>query len=129
MVKPQKSKRGVRGSSSGRPIMALLDLLGRRWTLRIAWELRDGPLTFRSLQDATSGISPSVLNGRLGDLRTAALIQQTDKGYALSELGSELIVKFLPLVTWSEKWARVAELEAGREFMKQYRDTFKALEK
>jgi DNA-binding HxlR family transcriptional regulator len=34
----------VRGSSGGRPIMALLDLLGRRWALRILWELRGGPL-------------------------------------------------------------------------------------
>jgi len=35
----------VRGSRSGRPIMALLDLLGRRWTLRIIWELhRQSPI-------------------------------------------------------------------------------------
>ena len=27
--------RSVRGSRTGRPIMALLDLLGRRWSLRI----------------------------------------------------------------------------------------------
>ena len=33
-------KHSVRGSRTGRPIMALLDLLGRRWTLRILWELR-----------------------------------------------------------------------------------------
>ena len=37
-------KRTVRGSRSGRPIMALLDLLGRRWTLRILWELREQAL-------------------------------------------------------------------------------------
>lgn len=30
----------VRGSTSGRQIMALLDILGRRWVLRIFWELR-----------------------------------------------------------------------------------------
>lgn len=34
----------MRGSRSGRPIMALLDL-GRRWTLRIIWELhRQSPI-------------------------------------------------------------------------------------
>jgi len=33
--------RPVRGSRTGRPIMALLDLLGRRWVLRILWELRE----------------------------------------------------------------------------------------
>jgi DNA-binding HxlR family transcriptional regulator len=47
----------VRGSATGRPIMALLDLLGRRWALRIIWELRDGPLTFRDLQAACDGMS------------------------------------------------------------------------
>lgn len=40
----------VRGSDTGRPIMALLDLLGRRWALRIIWELRATPLTFRELR-------------------------------------------------------------------------------
>ncbi|HTO53257.1 MAG TPA: transcriptional regulator, partial [Myxococcota bacterium] len=37
----------VRGSRSGRPIMAALDLLGRRWALRVLWELRNGPHSFR----------------------------------------------------------------------------------
>ena len=40
----------VRGSTTGRPIMALLDLLGRRWTLRIVWELREEPKRFRELR-------------------------------------------------------------------------------
>ena len=40
----------VRGSRTGRPIMAALDLLGRRWALRVLWELRGGPLSFRELR-------------------------------------------------------------------------------
>jgi DNA-binding HxlR family transcriptional regulator len=32
----------VRGSATGRPLIAALDLFGRRWSLRIIWELRDG---------------------------------------------------------------------------------------
>src|SRR5256885_7052823 len=44
--------RSVRGSTTGRPIMVLLDLLGRRWVLRIVWELRDEPRRFRELQDS-----------------------------------------------------------------------------
>ncbi|MFZ5930897.1 MAG: winged helix-turn-helix transcriptional regulator [Pseudomonadota bacterium] len=105
MAALKKTGTRVRGSSTGRPVMALLDLLGRRWTLRIVWELREAPLTFRALQEAAGGISPSVLNARIGDLYTAALIRQTDNGYALSDLGHELITKFLPLAAWSEKWA------------------------
>lgn len=99
----------VRGSSTGRPIMALLDLLGKRWTLRIVWELRDGPLTFRALQEAAGGISPSVLNARLAELRGVSLLDQTENGYALSELGLELFVTFLPLVAWSEKWVKKSQ--------------------
>ena len=38
--------------ASGRPIMVALDALGRRGALRLLWELRDGPLTFRALQTA-----------------------------------------------------------------------------
>ncbi len=49
--------------------MALLDLLGRRWALRVVWELRDGPLVFRALQERCAGMSSSVLNQRLRELR------------------------------------------------------------
>ena len=49
---PVSKQRGARGSRTGRPIMALLDLLGRRWSLRILWELREAPLTSRALRTA-----------------------------------------------------------------------------
>jgi len=52
MVRTLVPGKPARGSKSGRPIMVLLDLLGRRWTLRIVWELRDQPRRFRDLQDA-----------------------------------------------------------------------------
>jgi DNA-binding HxlR family transcriptional regulator len=48
--------RPVRGSTSGEPIMALLDLLGRRWALRVIWELRSEPLSFRELQERCAGM-------------------------------------------------------------------------
>ena len=52
--------------------MALLDLLGRRWALRIGWELRDGgTLTFRQLQERCDGASSSVVNDRIRELRAA----------------------------------------------------------
>ena len=56
---PAMKKRSVRGSASGRPIMALLDLLGRRWSLRILWELREAPLTSRALRAACDEASPT----------------------------------------------------------------------
>src|SRR2546430_9718095 len=96
----------IRGSTTGRPIMALLDLLGRRWTLRIVWELREEPRRFRELQDLI-GASPTIVNARLAELRKARLVDLDDKtGYRLTTLGSELLRLFLPLHVWSEKWAR-----------------------
>jgi DNA-binding HxlR family transcriptional regulator len=95
----------VRGSRSGQPIMALLDLLGRRWALRIVWELRDGPLLFRALQERCSGMSSSVLNQRLGELRDAGVVEVGEGGYALSEEGAELLRSLRPLDAWAQRWA------------------------
>lgn len=96
----------VRGSRTGRPIMVLLDLLGRRWTLRIVWELRDEPRRFRELQDSI-GASPTIINTRLAELREARLVElDPDNGYRLTALGEELLRLFLPLHVWSEKWAK-----------------------
>ena len=98
----------VRGSTSGRPIMALLDLLGRRWTLRIVWELREDPRRFRELQDLI-GASPTIVNTRLAELRAAKLVELDEAvGYRLTALGDELLKLFLPLHVWSEKWAKAA---------------------
>ncbi|WP_029920726.1 winged helix-turn-helix transcriptional regulator [Nevskia soli] len=96
--------RPVRGSSSGRPIMALLDLLGRRWALRVIWELREGPLVFRALQ-ARCGISPSVLNTRLVELREALIVEVGEDGYQLSKRGAELLQLFDPVSQWATTWA------------------------
>jgi DNA-binding HxlR family transcriptional regulator len=98
----------VRGSSTGRPIMVLLDLLGRRWTLRIVWELRKEPRRFRELQHAI-GASPTIINTRLAELRDARLVELDEAaGYRLTSLGHELLKLFLPLHLWSERWSKVA---------------------
>jgi DNA-binding HxlR family transcriptional regulator len=87
--------------------MVLLDVLGRRWTLRIAWELRDSHLTFRALQQACGGISPTVLNKRIRELHEMSLlVVDPALGYGLSPLGRELVGQLVPLVAWSERWAR-----------------------
>ncbi|TWT15656.1 helix-turn-helix domain-containing protein [Reyranella sp. CPCC 100927] len=98
--------RPVRGSTTGRPIMALLDLLGRRWVQRIIWELRGEALSFRALRAACDDVSPSVLNARLADLRTAGLVELTDAGYCLTADGQSLLRLMLPLHDWAERWAR-----------------------
>jgi DNA-binding HxlR family transcriptional regulator len=95
----------VRGSRSGRPIMALLDLLGRRWALRLLWELRDGPHQFRTLQERCDGMSSSVLNQRLAELRAAGIVERASEGYRLSAEGESLLGGLAPLQAWSERWS------------------------
>ena len=82
----------MRGSTSGRPIMALLDLLGRRWSLRIIWELREAsPLTSRALSTACDEAYPTVLQARLSDLREAGFVELIPAGgYRLTALGKDL---------------------------------------
>jgi DNA-binding HxlR family transcriptional regulator len=96
----------VRGSRSGRPIMVLLDLLGRRWSLRVLWELRERALTSRELRVACDEVSPTVLQSRLGELRAAGLVAlQTGEGYRLTALGIELMTAFAPLYQFADRWA------------------------
>jgi DNA-binding HxlR family transcriptional regulator len=100
-------QRRVRGSRSGRPIMVLLDLLGRRWSLRILWELRGQPLTSRALRGACDEASPTVLQARLTDLRQAGFVELVPgDGYRLTALGRELLETFLPLHCFAERWQK-----------------------
>src|SRR3990167_7471929 len=98
--------RPVRGSRTGRPIMALLDLLGRRWSLRIIWELRHGALTARALRTACDEASPTVLQARLAELRAAGLVDHTaGQGYGLTVRGREFMEAFMPLCDFAERLA------------------------
>jgi DNA-binding HxlR family transcriptional regulator len=85
--------------------MALLDLLGRRWTLRVLWELRDGAvLTFRELQARCSGMSSSVLSTRLRELGEADLVGHAGEGYTLTSQGVGLLQELVHLERWAAGW-------------------------
>jgi len=86
--------------------MTALDLLGRRWSLRILWELRQGSLGARALRARCDDMSSSVLYERLGDLRAAGIVEQDEAGaYGLSELGKQLGEAITPLQRWAEDWS------------------------
>jgi DNA-binding HxlR family transcriptional regulator len=74
--------------------LGLLDLLGRRWALRILWELRQEPASFQALQRRCDSMSTSVLSRRLVELRDAHLVEKVGAGdYALTEAGSRLLTR------------------------------------
>jgi len=86
--------------------MAALDLLGRRWALRILWELRDGPLGARELRERCDRMSSSVLYQRLGELADSGLVEQDDADrYQLTPIGTALRTAIAPLDSWASTWA------------------------
>jgi DNA-binding HxlR family transcriptional regulator len=86
--------------------MAALDLLGRRWALRVLWELRDGSATsFRELRERCDSMSTSVLNQRLRELRDAGLVDAGAGGYFLTKRGAELQGALAPLDAWAKRWS------------------------
>ncbi|WP_286235297.1 winged helix-turn-helix transcriptional regulator [Thalassotalea sediminis] len=97
----------VRGSKTGKPVMALLDLLGRTWALGIIWQLNEQTLTFRQLQTACEGISPTLLNTRIKELVCLSLLKKTVNGYQLTSQGQSLLALVLPLGPWSNEWQAV----------------------
>lgn len=99
--------RPVRGSQSGRPIMAALDLLSRRWVLRILWELRGRALGFREMQALCDQMSPNTLSTRLGELKEAGIVAHDANGdWTLTPLGRKLGPALKALDQWSADWSR-----------------------
>ena len=93
--------------------MAALDLFGRRWALRILWELRHGPLGARALRTECDGMSSSVLYQRLDELTSADLVAKNDDGdYELTAIGAEVSTALEPLGQWADRWASALD-EAG----------------
>jgi DNA-binding HxlR family transcriptional regulator len=81
----------LRMAATSRSMASALDMLGHKWSLRVIWELRVGPLNFRTLQSACGDVSPSVLQRRLHELRDMALIEKIPRlGYRLSARGERL---------------------------------------
>jgi len=88
-------------------ILALLDLLGRRWALRILWELQQQPASFQALQRRCDSMSTSVLSQRLAELREARLVEKDPAGdYELTESGSRLLTRLDGIDEWTQEWTR-----------------------
>jgi DNA-binding HxlR family transcriptional regulator len=93
-------------SATAVPLAELFELLGRRWTLRILWELRDRTLSFNELRRAVGGMSQSVLVTRLTELFGAGLVADVQGGYRLTADGQSLVGELGPLESWATRWER-----------------------
>src|SRR3546814_20588503 len=92
--------------SSGVPLMALFDLLGRRWAMGVLWTLSEGgAMTFRELQERCETISPSVLNQRLSELKEAGFVTRSERGYIPTALGERIYRHLVPLGAAAREWS------------------------
>ena len=88
-----------------------LDRVGDRWTLLIVRELLLGDRTFRELEHALTGVSPSILANRLADLAEDGLVERNQAPrrsknvrYGLSDAGRSLEPVILELIRWGSRW-------------------------
>ena len=103
MTKPNRE------STTPRSLGELFDLVGRRWTLRILWELRGRTLSFNDVRRAVGGMSQSVLVTRLTELFGAGLVADVPGGYRLTPDGAALVQALAGLEGFAGQWATTRE--------------------
>lgn len=89
-------------SRSRHAITDLLELLGRRWALRVLWELRDGPLAYGDLRTRCDEVSTSVLATRLRELAAAGIVERSADRWGLTPAGEDLGRRLVDLSRWAE---------------------------
>jgi DNA-binding HxlR family transcriptional regulator len=90
-----------------------LDRVGDRWTLLILRELLLDDRTFRDLQTALDGISPTLLTQRLTELADDGLVVRNEAPrrsksvkYSLTDAGRSLEPAVIELIRWGSRWMR-----------------------
>ena len=97
-------RKSRRVSDDDAPLLALFDVLERRWMLRVVWELGDGGLTYRDLASRIPDMSTSVLTQRLRELRAAGIAEhERGAGYQLTARGRELRAYMESLREWAAR--------------------------
>lgn len=88
-----------------------LDRIGDRWALLIIRELLLDDRTFRELEAALAGISPSLLTQRLTQLTADGIVVRNEAPprsksveYSLTEAGRSLEGVILELIRWGNRW-------------------------
>jgi DNA-binding HxlR family transcriptional regulator len=88
-----------------------LDRVGDRWTLLVIRELLLGERSYRELEEALSGVSPSLLTARLAELagdglvvRNGAPRRSKSVEYRLTDAGRALEPVIFELIRWGSRW-------------------------
>lgn len=91
------------------PVRRVLNHLSAKWTLLVLLELNQGPQRFNAMGRALPDISKRMLTQTLRELERDGIITRTvfdtkppSVEYALTELGTSLMVPLLKLVGWAD---------------------------
>lgn len=89
-------------------LLEVSSIVGRRWSFRILWELRNKKMRYGELLETLKGISPSTLAEVLRHLQKESLIRRKVHGkvpplkveYNITKKGLDLVVASSPLIKW-----------------------------
>ena len=87
-----------------------MELIGKRWTALIIYQLLDGPQRFNAIESALP-ISGRLLSERLKELEKENIVERKVYSevpirveYSLTEKGSSLEGAVREIETWAQKW-------------------------
>lgn len=109
------------GHSQKCPVRDVLDCIGDRWSLLVLLNLSTGTLRFTEVKRAIGDISQRMLSQTLRSLERDGYVTRTvyptvppKVEYCLTALGSSLLEKIEPLLTWAnENHEQVRKARAG----------------
>ena len=91
-----------------RPVRALLEQIGSKWTMIVISRLSGGPMRFNGLKRDIGTVSPKVLTETLRELEECGLIERVVTpsipprvDYTLTELGLDLLIPIHALGAWA----------------------------
>lgn len=103
-------------------VLAVMDVIGRRWSSGVLLALGQGAERFTEIQGRVNGLSARLLAVRLRELEAAGLVDRVvtpstpvSVRYALTARGRELLVAFQPLARYAQRWEEPAGWVTGRE--------------
>jgi DNA-binding HxlR family transcriptional regulator len=85
------------------PIIDVLQMVGKRWTLCILHMASQGEVRFNELSRQL-GVNPRTLSDRLSELVAIGLLEKTAESYKLTHKGTELIQSFSTIELWAKKY-------------------------
>lgn len=101
----------VKESKIKHPIRKTAEIIGKKWTILIVYNLLSGEKRFKNLEDSLSKICPKMLSERLKELEQLKLIERKvylkrplKITYRLTPRGRSLYKIVEAMDKWGRKW-------------------------